>query len=170
MSFSEPSIYRPSNLTEKQKREQLAICYGVEMNPKELTAQEAEQLRTLLARYDGQRKPITVTNLNDPPKTPYHFQKFPMMVYDHEASFPAHDETRTAIVGSSVLEETYHVRAHVASRVVHTEAQLKEALAEGWRETPPPFRELPPETLSDAALAEADQLNAIAKQPRRQRG
>ena len=73
MPIPEPGLYRPSTLSKKQRQEQLAACYGVPMQ-KEITPVEAEQLRSILQRYDNDHKPIAIHNLNDPPKTPYRYQ------------------------------------------------------------------------------------------------
>ena len=159
MPIPEPGLWRPSNLTPKQQQEQLAACYGVSM-PQPLTAVEAEQMRSLLQRYDSEHKPIQVHNINDPPKTPYRFQEFPQMVYNHQESAPAHNETRTAIVGSSVLEETVHVRAHVEYKIVKNAEELREALDSGWSVDPPEFREEPEYALSASNRAEVERAEA----------
>ena len=127
--------------------------------PTEISPIEAEQMRALLAKYDSQHKPATIHNLNDPPKVPYRHQKFPMMVYNHAESFPAHTETRSAIVGSSVLEETIHVKAHIHTALVQNEHQLRQALESGWSTEAPEFREDVPDTLSESAKAEVKKID-----------
>lgn len=131
--------------------------------PKEITPVEAEQLRSILQRYDNDHKPIAIYNLNDPPKVPYRYQKFPKMLYNHEESAPAHEETRTAVVGSSVLEETVHIRAKVVTLIVANEQQYQDALAEGWREDAPEFRDEPEDTLSAKYQAEAQTADAALR-------
>ena len=126
---------------------------------KEITPVEAEQLRSILQRYDNDHKPIAIHNLNDPPKTPYRYQKFPKMLYNHDESEPAHEITKSAIVGSSVIEETVHVRAKVVSMIVHNERDFEKAIADGWREDAPEFRDEPADTLSAAYKAEANRAD-----------
>jgi hypothetical protein len=140
MPIPEPGIYRPSNLTKKQQQDELASCYGVSMS-EQISAADAEQLRQILQRYDLEHKPVQIINLNDPPKVSYKFQKFPMVVYDHRASQPAHEELRSAIVGSSVIEEMVHIRAKIVSRIVNSEAELQQALEDGLELNAPEFRE-----------------------------
>ena len=158
MPFNDPAVYRPSNLTRKQQQEQLAACYGVKEMSMELTATEAEQMRGLLAKYDSQHKKIEIHNINEQPRVPYRHQKFPMMMYNHEKSYPAHTETKTAIVGSSVLEETIHIKAKVSTRIVHSEHEMESAKVEGWSTTPPEFREEPEETMSDEIRKEMESV------------
>ena len=138
--------------------------------PKEILPVEAEQMRAILQRYDNDHKPITIHNLNDPPKTPYRYQKFPKMLYNHEQSEPAHEVIKSAIVGSSVIEEAVHVRAKVVTIIVHNESNYEEYLAAGWREDPPPFRAEPDDTLSPAYQAEAQRADArLDRKPGRPR-
>jgi hypothetical protein len=139
-----------------------------------LTPVEAEQMRSILQRYDNDRKPVQIHNLNDPPKVPYRYQKFPKMLYNHEQSEPAHEVTKSAIVGSSVIEERVHVRAKVVTIIVHNESDLAEYLADGWREDAPEFRADLEDTLSRAYEAEAaradDQLRRKPGRPRKDAG
>jgi len=93
----------------------------------ELTEEQAEQMRTILLQYDGQKKrEPNIFDLNHPPAKPYTHQEFPKMVfgagYDHEIhghpeSKPEQREGMTKIVGSK--------------------AELEAALAEGWLLEPP---------------------------------
>lgn len=39
-------------------------------------------MRQIVQMNDAQRKPMQTIDLNNPPKEPYRFQKFPMIVYD----------------------------------------------------------------------------------------
>jgi hypothetical protein len=90
--------YRPSNLTKQQRQEQLAAIYGVSMP---LTETEIARMRQLVLEHDSQAKKATIHDLNNPPKEQYRFQKFPMVVYDHQSSSPARmttSLTRTALV------------------------------------------------------------------------
>ncbi len=147
MPIPEPGLYRPSNLTQKQKQEQLAACYGVPVN-EQISASDVEKMRAIVQGYDNQRKKAPIHDLNNPPREPYRFQKFPMMVYNLAQSQPAHEETRSAIVGSSVIEERVHIRAKVVSMVVHSEEDLKAALANGWSKNAPNFADEPEGGLS----------------------
>lgn len=166
-----PGPYRRSNLKKEQQKEQLAACYGVTM-PKEITPVEAEQLRSILQRYDNDHKPVAIHNLNDPPKTQYRYQKFPKILYNHHESEPAHEVIKSAIVGNSVVEEAIHVRAKVVTMVVQNEEALEAALADGWSENPPEYREEPEEVLSAKYQSEAEaadaQLHRKPGRPRKQ--
>ncbi|HVH87682.1 MAG TPA: hypothetical protein VM912_13225 [Terriglobales bacterium] len=160
MPIPEPSLYRPSNLTRQQRQEQLASIYGVPMN---LTPEEIERMRQIVQQHDSDRKPIQTVDLNNPPKQPYRFQKFPMMVYDLVNSHPAHDEERPSRNGFGM--DVFHVPAKVISLMVQSEEQLQEALAAGWSEQAPDFSEERVEALSAAYQAEVEQV-----EERRRRG
>jgi hypothetical protein len=90
---------------------------------------------------------------------PYRFQKFPMMIYHHENSYPAHDEVRDILRGSMVVTETIHVTAHVTRKIVKSQSELDHALANGWSETPPEFREESEPELAGALAGEAARVD-----------
>lgn len=136
MPIPEPGRYRPSNLTKQQQREELAAAYGVPM-PQQLSEEQYEQMRILLAQHESERKPVTVVDLNNPPREAYRHQKFPMMVYDLEHSKPS--KFATATVGS--------------------EHELQQAIEDGWSQTPPEYREERIEPLSARLQAEADEVD-----------
>jgi hypothetical protein len=168
MPIPEPGIHRPPTLNAKQRREQIAAVYGVQM-PKELTALEIERMRQIVQEHDLQSKPVQTIDLNNPPKVPYRHQKFPMVVYDHERSYPARDETRTVVRGSMAVQERIHVAARISSKLVHSEEELREARAEGWSELAPEFREEEQEPLSEGYQQEADQAQERIEETRRKR-
>ena len=47
-----------------------------------LSFEEVERMRQIVQMHDAQRKPMQTIDLNNPPKEPYRFQKFSMIVYD----------------------------------------------------------------------------------------
>lgn len=126
-----------------------------------LTHEQWEQLRSALLQHDEQTSKIQIHDLNNPPQQPYRFKKFPMMVYDHRNSHPAHDVEEPRAFG---VLELVHVPAKIAKRIVNSEAELEAALAEGFEQAPPPFSEGREESLSARYVAEAnrvqEQINA----------
>lgn len=166
MPIPEPGLYRPSNLTKKQQQEQLNAIYGVPM-PQDLTPFEIDRMREIVMQHDQLQKPIRTIDLNNPPKEPYRHQKFPMMVYHHESSHPAGQETRTVARGSALVEETVHIPAHMATRIVKSEHELAEALEDGWSPEPPQFRPTEFEPLNSQYQAEADKLDEIRARKRK---
>lgn len=107
----------------------------------ELTHDEIERMRQIVLQHDqSTQKGMKEFDLNNPPKEPYRFKKFPMLVYDPDTG--DHQQ-------------------------VENEAELKEALAEGWVNERPPVEAAEPELSGDdAAEAAAIQkkLDALNKQ------
>lgn len=136
--------FKRSNLSKQQKQQELEIIYGVDMAA-QLTVNEIEKMRELLAQHDAQNSEGSDF---DPSKVviPYRYQKFPMMIYDHSKSYPAHEREQTVTRGSMVVNEIVHVTANLASKVVRNQAELEEHLEQGWSENPPSF-ELEPEVV-----------------------
>ena len=171
MPIPPPERYAPSTLTKKQQQEQLAVCYGVNMSPVDtqipLSASEIERMRHIIAQHDSETKKATIHDLNNPPKEPYKFQKFPMMVYDLEHSHPAQDVKQPKVNGMGT--EVVHIPAKVVSQVVRSEEQLRAALAGGWSEEAPVFTEEREEPLKVAYASEAGQIDAVieANRPKR---
>jgi hypothetical protein len=139
MPIPEPGRYRPSNLTKQQQREQLAACYGVPM-PQELSYEEVERMRQIIAQHDSQRQPMQTIDLNNPPRQPYRFQKFPMMLY-----------------GPTVG----------ARMIVHSEDALESALAEGWQQEAPVTLGEREEPLSAAYQSEVSQIQRQIEETKR---
>lgn len=166
MPIPEPGIYRPSNLTKAQQQAQLAAVYGVSME--QLTHAEIERMRAIVASHDGERKPMTTIDLNNPPKQSYRFQKFPMMLYDLENSHPSHEEERPSKTGFGV--EVVHVAAVVRSTTVNSEEELQQALAEGWSQEAPGFSEESEQPLSPKLQKEVDQVQERVARTRRHKG
>lgn len=166
MPIPAPELYRPSNLTKKQREEAIAACYGVTVNAAEqFRPDEIERMRQIIAQVDGNNhKPMQTLDLNNPPRVPYRFQKFPMMVYDLERSTPAHEEER---VNRSGFVEWVQVGAHVVTLLVQNEDQLQTALAEGWSEQAPGFSESPTIELSPALQREAEVTQERVENARR---
>lgn len=131
--------YRPSNLTKQQRQAELAACYGVPMAEQQLTAEDYARMKQLLTKYEGEHKPATIHDLNNPPQQRYQFQKFPMMLYDHTKSQPARQELQSKRAGNTVVEEVVQVPAKLVTILVQDEKELKKALAAGWNEDAPEF-------------------------------
>ena len=107
----------------------------------ELSHAEIERMRQIVKDHDAARQPMKTIDLNNPPKEPYKFQKFPKMVY-----------------GDGNL-----------TMLVHSEEELSEALADGYSEEAP-VMEVQPEALSPKYQAEADQIQERLEQSRRKPG
>jgi hypothetical protein len=153
MPIPEPGRFRPSNLTAEQQKEQLAAIYGVPMN---ISESEIARMREILAQHDGQHLPMTTMDLNNPARKPYRFEKFPMAVYDHTNSYTGYEEERMTPAGRF---ETVHVAAKIVSRIVRSEQELAGALADGWSEQAPEFREEREEPLSARYANEAGRID-----------
>ena len=136
MPIPAPEPYRRSNLTQQQRDEQLAAIYGVTVEP--LSHEEIERMRRIVQQHDSEKKPMQIYNLNDPPREPYRFQKFPMMLFDHAHSHPG----------------------RIVRMVANNEGELEKALENGWNEKPPAYREERVEPLSAAYQAEANRVDA----------
>lgn len=139
MPIPEPAIFRPSNLTKEQRQQQLAAVYGVSVTP-ELTETDIERMRQLLQQHDLKRKPAQIHDLNNPPREPYRFQKFPQMIYRDSAT-----------------------------RIVRSEAELSDALALGWTEQPVSFHQEREESLNPQYQAEAARVQEQINEAKRRR-
>lgn len=115
--------------------------------PAQLSHEEIERMRQIVQQHDAERKPMQVFDLNNPPKEPYRFQKFPMMVYDLTHSEPG----------------------HVVSQIVRSEEELESALARGWVETAPAYPDQYAESLSVKYEAEADRIDSQIQEARRRK-
>lgn len=154
MPIPSPAPFRRSNLTKKQKQEELNAIYGVQMKS-EITAAEIERMRELVADHDAEGG----DNADfDPSKVrvPYVFKKFPMMVYNAAQSHPAYDDERIVTRGSLAVAELTHIKAYLASRIVNNQRELDAALADGYSENAPTF-------------AEETEAPVIEEKPRRRR-
>lgn len=137
------------------------------MSPQQLTQEEATRLRQILAQHDSEQAPVHTIDLNNPPRQAYRFQKFPMAVYDHLNSYASRDEERP---GPNGRIETVHVAARIVSRIVNSEHELKAALADGWSELAPEFREEREEPLSAKYENEANRIQERIEHARRRPG
>jgi hypothetical protein len=147
MPIPEPGLYRPSNLSKAQQQSQLQAIYGVPVN-QELTYEEIQRMRQIVQQFDAERKPMQTIDLNNPPKEPYRFQKFPKMVYDLTRSKPGHLVTAT----------------------VRSEDELQAAIQDGWSEQAPAFGDGIEEHLSPSLQAEAERVQGQIEEARRRRG
>jgi len=127
MPIPEPGLYRPSNLTKEQREADLAACYGVTVE-QEITHEEAQRMRQILARFESESKPIQTIDLNNHPREQYIFQKFPMLVYR--------------------INETLKVNC---------EEQLNDALDLGWSKDASSFHDERTEDLKPAYQMEVQQ-------------
>lgn len=159
MPIPPPARYAPSTLTKEQQQKQLAVCYGVNMNPEPLTATDVEKMRHLVAQHDSTSKKTTIHDLNNPPKEAYRFQKFPMTVYDLKNSHPSRDEDRAKPNGAG--RETIHIAAKVVTRLVHSEKELVDSIEAGWSEEAPAFGAEPDSTLNPKYASEAGRVQAL---------
>lgn len=161
MPIPPPERYAPSNLTKKQQQEQLAACYGVTMPTAEqpLSELEVAHMRKILAQHDSAAPKVKIHDLNNPPKDPYRFQRFPLTVYDLKNSHPAQDKQQPK--ANSLGHETVHVPAKVISRIVQSEGELEDALAAGWSEAAPSFGAEPDNSLDPKWAGEARRVQAV---------
>lgn len=106
----------------------------------ELSFEEVNRMRQIVQNFDASRRPMTTTDLNNPPKEPYRFQKFPMMVYQGK---------QTAIVQS--------------------EDELQDALADGWSQEAPAATEVEAETLSPKYQMEVQQVQEKLAESRKRK-
>jgi hypothetical protein len=111
-----------SGLTAKQKREQEQAVYGLggtTMANKDISPEELERMRAIVAEHDPSPKQTAVLDINNPPREPYVYQPFPKVVYkakEHkDAKAPKEWE----------------------NKVVRDEKELKEAVGKGWKPEPP---------------------------------
>ena len=137
MPLNESAGVRRSALTTQQKRQEEAAIYGLQpispMQTSELTPQEIERMRTIVASHDRTQGKIEQFDLNNPPQANVRFTPFPRLIYNH---------------GN---------RTH---KLVQDEEQLQEHLAAGWDMRPYPMEAAPePPRLDAAAAAEADEVN-----------
>jgi hypothetical protein len=110
--------------------------------PVELSFEEVERMRQIVQMHDSQRQPMQTLDLNNPPKQPYKFQKFPMMVYSPD--------------GQRIL--------------VKSEGQLQDALADGWSEQPQAIAEEVQQPLAAKYQTEAAQVQERIEQTNRRTG
>jgi hypothetical protein len=164
MSIPEPSAVRPHTLytsgpdgklkpaSKEQRAAELSAVYGDPMSTQvlNLSAGEIERMRQIVSQADSQNKNgIAPMDLNNPPKEPYRYQKFPMMVYNHGKSVAAHDEVKGVKVGNVITNETVHVPAKLVSTIVNNEKELEKALKAGWKAEPPEFLTLNPLSIDE---------------------
>lgn len=127
----------------------MAAFYGVNKMPMaELSFEEIQRMRQIVQMHDAQRAPMQTIDLNNPPKEPYRFQKFPTMVYDHE-----HSSSKKII-----------------NKAVYSQDELDAAVAEGWVNTPPSFSEEREESLSASYQMEVAQVQEKLEQTKRKPG
>jgi hypothetical protein len=138
------------------------------MSTAQLSETEVAHMRQILAQHDSEHKPMTTTDLNNPPREQYRFQKFPMMVYDLAHSHPSHDKTQPRSNGAGV--ETVHIPAKVVTSVIHSEDELQQVLMQGWSEKAPDFTEEREEPLSARYANEAHQVDEQIEAARRKPG
>lgn len=111
------------------------------MTTQALSFEEIARMKQIIAEHEGMHQPVQTIDLNNPPKAPYRFQKFPMMVY-----------------------------AENSTLIVRSEAELEEALSDGWLKTPVSFSEKREEYLSAAYQAEAARVQEQIEETKRKPG
>jgi len=137
------------------------------MPAQEFSEVELSHMRQILSQHDAGARKMTIHDLNNPPKSQYRFQKFPMMVYDLEHSYPSTNEQRPK--PNSLGTETVHVPAKIVRMVVQSEDELQHALAQGWSEQAPAFSEEREEPLSAQYAGEAERLDTQIEEQRAKR-
>jgi hypothetical protein len=144
MSINEAS-FQPTGLTPTQQRDATAAIYGfssglnLDANAP-LSPEQAEWLRSLLARYDHDHSHMQEFDLNKPPQPRYVYREFPRMLYHHER--------RTM-------------------ETVGNQAQLDYYLANGWSKEPFSLEMQPAApALSEADQREAAFVDAELKRKR----
>jgi uncharacterized protein YecA (UPF0149 family) len=165
MPLNEARSFKRSNLTREQKQQAEAAIYGVRestsMSPSNLTQQEIESMRALVAQHDNEGK-ISEFDLNKPPKVPYRHQDFPRMVYNHKLSAPSRVDL---VKGKDGDVQERHVEPKIVSKIVHDEDELEAALEAGWsKEVPPLHSEAAIE--GELAVEESEEIES----PRRSKG
>lgn len=133
-------------LTRDQKREAEAAIYGLEgdtsLSSPQITPQEIERMRQLVAQHDSQGG-IKDFDLNNPPRLPYKYQEYPRIVYHH---------------------------ADRKMRTVNSDEELELALEAGYEKEPYP-QEVEAPTLDAATAAEVaavDRKIAESRKPKKQ--
>jgi hypothetical protein len=102
----------------------------------ELTPQEIERMRAIVAGHDRTQGKVNQFDLNAPPQVEVRYTPFPRMLYNHSARTFA---------------------------IVQNEAQLEEHLAAGWSKEPYPQDPPEPVQLDAASAAEAEAVQAALK-------
>ena len=145
MPLNEASAIRRSSLTTQQKREAEAAIFGLQPNHMEiaeLTPQEIERMRALVAAHDRTQGKIQEFDLNRPPQEPLQYRPYPKLIYHHG--------TRT-------------------HKLIQNEEQLEAHMAEGWDTRPYPAEPPAPVQLDAAAAAEAAEVNQQLAQLRKKK-
>ena len=141
MPINEAAGFHRSNLTQEQKRAAEAAIYGQSVSnmssPLQLTQEEIERMRTLVAQHDVQGA-VKEFDLNNPPQVPYVFKEFPMTVYHPK----------------------------LGNKLVPDREALEAARAEGWHDTPNPPAPPPEIELDQASKDEAAALDKEARKPK----
>ena len=107
-----------------------------------ISAEEAENLREILLRYERDKGP-NVFDLSKPPVEPYTYKAFPQVLYDHANSHRDSVAQTRDLLGNVKSD---YVPAKYATRTVNSTEELEAALAEGWQAKPPVFSDEPEET------------------------
>lgn len=111
----------------------------------ELSHEEIARMRQIVQMHDASRKPMQTIDLNNPPREPYRYQKFPKMVYDLSKS----------------------IQGKLVTRVVTSEPELAKAIESGYSEDAPTFGDAPEEHLSAQYQGEVEQLQSQLEQARK---
>jgi hypothetical protein len=106
--------------------------------PQQLSTEEISRMRDILAQHDKAHA-NRFMDLNNPPREPYVFQKFPMLLYSHKESKPPRAEQKRDPYNPNGPVELIHHPAMLATRTVNNEGELKQWLEKGWSKAPPVF-------------------------------
>lgn len=151
--------WRPSNLTEKQRREALRALYGLPaeketMSPDPLANLNYEQrveLRRMLDEQDRRSSTLREFDLNKPPVPAYEYKEFPFLMYKREIRLDG--EGKQIIVRLTEPARTHEERERM--------------LAEGWSTQPftSEGAEIPLTAAEQAEVEATDKL--LTKKPRK---
>lgn len=120
-----------------------------------------ERLRQFLLDHDRKAQDRRVIDMSKPIVVPYQFRKWPMTVYQHSKNKPAHERIIKNQLGQ---EQTEVVPWSCPSQLVHSEAELQEAIAHGWStEVPPKYTQERQE--SEGEFSETDVAKFMKSQP-----
>ncbi len=86
MPLNEARGVTRTNLTKEQKQQAEAAILGlpgpIMSTQMQLSAEEIERMRAIVAQHDNQGK-VQEFDLNNPPKQPYSYQEYPRVMYHH---------------------------------------------------------------------------------------
>lgn len=110
------------------------------MDFSQLSPQEIEGLRAMLAKHDEGTSKVNEFDLNNPPQVPYVYREFPRVIYHHDAR---------------------------KTKVVQNAKELEAHLAQGWEKEPFPAEVEEPELDAASAKEAAGIDQRLIKKPKK---